>query len=121
MKKKSYNYPRIILITVVIAGLLFGANYVYENDLINKYVYGGSVSGYAFDAYGDALVGQAFVIGYPDIIDIDPDGSFLIKNISPGEHSLAIGFEGKGVEFPVTIYSKKTTDVGNLTYIYVDY
>ena len=120
-KSSSLNLKEILLLSVLITAIVFISKYLYDNKFIDRYIYGGQVSGYAVDEKGDPLVdGVAFIIGYPDLVEINLDGSFLLENIPQGQQSLALGYNEKAIEFIIQVYDGKTTNVGTLVYRYIE-
>lgn len=118
--KKKLDVSHILILATLIVAIVFISKYLYDQQFIERYLYGGNISGYAYDAKGEPLDGVAFIIGYPDETVIDSDGYFLLKNIPQGEQHLALGLDGKAVEFDITVYPDKTTNIGNLTFLFIE-
>lgn len=119
-ENSSINIKEVILLSILITAIVFISKYLYDNKFIDRYIYGGQVSGYAYNEKGAPLEGVAFIIGYPDVVNIDSDGYFILENIPQGQQALALGYDGKAVEFSIQVFDGKTTNVGKLTYRYIE-
>mgnify|MGYP000123793583 FL=1 len=111
-KKKRFSVTLVafVLLIAILLGINFAQSGAYA-QLAGK----GSLSGYAVNESGDAILVEIFVFG-TDIAGLSgDDGYFEIENIPAGERSIIIAYGDIATENIASINAGAKTDLGSVT------
>jgi hypothetical protein len=101
-----------ILVLLVISIWLLN---IFSKSTVFQVVTGtGNIAGRVVGPGGAPVQAEVFVPGTNIKTQTDQDGRFALQNVPAGEHSLIVGLEVSGYEFPLNVQAGESLDLGDL-------
>ncbi|RMF47492.1 MAG: carboxypeptidase regulatory-like domain-containing protein [Anaerolineae bacterium] len=101
------------VLLLLLVGALAVVNFM-QTSLAAQLTGRGTVAGRVVDIHGQPTQAEIYVIGTDLIARTAPDGSFTLPDVPAGPQSVVVVDENSGSEYPVTIQSGQTTDIGEV-------
>jgi len=108
----------VMLAAVIVMVLLLGAIKLFQSDQAQYLLGTGTVAGIVVDESDRPLNAEIYVLGAGMINShTDENGAFTVQGVPSGQRSVVVVMNGGGLEYPVTIATGATTDMGRLRFI----
>jgi len=114
-KRRRGVWGIIIVLFLILIGLVF-VNYFGKAE-INTLRGKGAVSGFVVDEKGNGVQAEIIVAGTDLQTMTDETGRFLLGDIPEGQRVLVVGYDLTGWEYPVTVISGQTMEIGQISVV----
>lgn len=117
---KKPNRMRLYVLLAVIILLLLGLGTVklLQSDQGQRLLGTGVVAGIVVDESDRPVSAEIYVLGAGMITShTDDNGMFMVQGVPSGQRSVVVAMNGGGNEYPVTIRTGQTTDMGKVKFM----
>jgi hypothetical protein len=110
--KNKPGMLRVVVFSLFVLVVVLTFFLLLKGQNNNPFVGSSSITGLVQSADGQGVVAEIFIDGDNRSTFSVSDGSFSLDGVADGDLVLIIGYQGRGVEIPITVPKNSTIDIG---------
>ena len=108
------GWIRVAILLLGLAALAMSAILFLQSDLPAQIAGTGEIAGRVVGEDNQPLEAEIVVLGTEITTKADAQGQFLVRDVPAGDRSIAILHRYSGLEYPATVRTGQTTDLGEI-------
>ena len=105
---------RGMIFGLLVLVLVLGSVRLVQSRELTALLGSGVVTGQVVDGYGQPVQAEVFVLPGGARAQSGVDGRFEVLRVPAGEHTLLVGYQGSGFEYPLQVPAGGSVDVGKV-------